>query len=271
MSAQHVYTVLVHGWAGSPRVWNFIPWPDDWTVLPYTLPGHGVRRDETAAGAAQPDGWDIPSAAEDLAAFIRLNVPAGEKALLIGHSMGGQLTLYVHTHHPELVAGEVVLDPALGAESAEIAGQPAMLARLRADAYGTIEDFIQGAFSKFTPDDAREAVVADIRRSNAKALADYFESEYMLPGSFGNREPAVALMRRRTKPVLGIYTTPARADFERSSGTRDVEIWSGGHGHFMFLEDPVRFVDEVVSWAVCRGLYENAEAELKLVSTALSA
>lgn len=50
-----------------------------------------------------------------------------------------------------------------------------------------------------------------------------------------------------------------------------MEIWSGGHGHFMFLEDPVRFVDEVVSWAISRGLYGNAETELRLVPTASSA
>lgn len=66
--------------------------------------------------------------------------------LLIGHSMGGQLTLYVHTHYPQLVAGEVVLDPALGASEEEVAGQSAMLDNLRRDAYATIESFIHGVF-----------------------------------------------------------------------------------------------------------------------------
>ena len=101
-------------------------------------------------------------------------------------------------------------------------------------------------------------------------IADYFRSEYMDPESFGNRKPAVAMGLKRTKPTLGIYLTPARAGFERECGTADVEIWSGGHGHFMFLEDPVRFSDEVVSWAISRGLYENADAELRLVSAALA-
>ncbi|KAB8286994.1 alpha/beta hydrolase [Bifidobacterium ramosum] len=265
MSAWHVYAVPVHGWAGSSRVWDFVRWPDDWTVLPYELPGHGTRRDDNPAGAQSP--FTIPAAGEDLADFIRRNVPSGERVLLIGHSMGGQFTLHVHVHHPELVAGEVVIDPALGARQAEIDGQPAMLEALRADAYGTIESFIQGAFSAYTSQRVREAIVADIRRADPRALADYYQSEYMDPESFGNWDPAIAMMKRRTKPTFGIYTTPARADFERASGTEDVAIWSGGHGHFLFLEDPVRFADEVVSWAISRGLYENVGAELRLVPT----
>lgn len=105
----------------------------------------------------------------------------------------------------------------------------------------------------------------DIRRADAQALADYYQSEYMDPDSFGNRAPAIELGRKRTKPTLGIYTTPLRADFELVCGTADVSIWSGGHGHYMFLEDPVRCIDEVVSWAISRGLYKNAQEELKLV------
>lgn len=155
MSAQHVYAVLIHGWAGSPRVWNFVPWSQDWTVLPYTLPGHDERRDEGPC--------TIPSAGEDLAAFIRCNVPSGEQVLLIGHSMGGQLTLCVHTHYPQLVAGEVVLDPALGVSEEEVAGQSAMLDNLRRDAYATIESFIHGAFSRFTSDKAKTVIMKDIR------------------------------------------------------------------------------------------------------------
>lgn len=262
MESKQVYAVLIHGWAGSVRVWDRIGWPGDWTVLPYELPGHGSRRDEGP--------WTIPGAGEDLAEFIRRNVPAGERAILIGHSMGGQLSLYVHVHYPELVAGEIVMDPALGAEDAEIAGQPTLLKALTDDAYGTTEGFIQGAFSPYTPQSVREMVVEDVRRTNPQAIADYFRSEYMDPESFGNRKPAVAMGLKRTKPTLGIYLTPARAEFERECGTADVEIWSGGHGHFMFLEDPVRFSDEVVSWAISRGLYENADAELRLVSAALS-
>ncbi|NEG88526.1 alpha/beta fold hydrolase [Bifidobacterium aerophilum] len=266
MSVQQMYVIPVHGWAGSPRVWDFVSWPDDWTVLPYELPGHGTRRDDNPAGPDAP--FTIPAAGEDLADFIRRNVPAGKRALLIGHSMGGQLTLHVHVHHPELVAGEVVIDPALGAKADEVAGQPVMLKALRDDACDTIESFIQGAFSAYTPQRMREAVVADIRRADPRALADYYQSEYMDPESFGNWDPAIAMMKRRTKPTLGIYTTPARADFERTAGTRDVSIWSGGHGHFLFLEDPVRFADEVVSWAISRGVYENVGAELRLVTAA---
>jgi len=87
------------------------------------------------------------------------------------------------------MAAEQTAEETLGAEDAEIAGQPTLLKALTDDAYGTTEGFIQGAFSPYTPQSVREMVVGDVRRTNPQAIADYFRSEYMDPESFGNRKP----------------------------------------------------------------------------------
>lgn len=243
------YVVLVHGWAGSPSVWNGIDWPADWNVHAYTLPGHADRRDDGP--------FTIPSAAADLADYIRRVVPAGKQALLIAHSMGGQLSLAVHANHPELVAGEVVIDPAYGAmdEEAKPEYHERFLNVMREYPTDTVLDFIEGAHSPSIPDAVWNGVLDDVRRTNPQALVDYYVSEYLAPGAFGIYDATVPVASRRTKPTLGIYPGLGRALFERSCGTGDVTVWSGGHRHFLFLEDPRRFRDEVVGWAISRGLY----------------
>ncbi|NMM94120.1 alpha/beta hydrolase [Bifidobacterium sp. DSM 109957] len=133
--------VLVHGWGSSPRTWEGIVWPEGWRILPYTLPGHGNRRDEGS--------WTIPSASEDLVGFIRQSVPAGERVLLIGHSMGGQLTAMVQAQHPELVLGEVVIDPAYGGDDspAAVAQMMSQLEAMRSDPLGTLLQFSARCFN----------------------------------------------------------------------------------------------------------------------------
>ncbi|MBW3093336.1 alpha/beta hydrolase [Bifidobacterium sp. 82T10] len=254
------YAVLVHGWAGSPRVWDGIDWPDDWNVHAYTLPGHGERRDDGP--------WTIPSAAEDLADYIRNTVPAGKQALLIAHSMGGQLSLAVHANHPELVAGEVVIDPAYGAmgEEATRAFHERFLERMSDDPTKAVLDFIEGAHSPAIPGDVWNGVLSDVHRTNPQALVDYYVSEYLAPGAFGVCDQTVPVARKRTKPTFGIYPGVERARFEQSCGTFDVTVWSGGHRHFLFLEDPRRFRDEVVGWALSRKLYVPSPAHLTAIA-----
>ncbi|PJM73752.1 hypothetical protein CS006_00760 [Bifidobacterium primatium] len=256
MSSSATYAVLVHGWGGSPKTWEPVRWPESWKVLAYTLPGHAER--------AQEGPWTIPSAAEDLAAYIRENVPTGARTLLIAHSMGGQLSMLVNADHPELIDGEVVIDPAYNGDDspADVERMRRTLDAFRADPHGAMNEFIQGAFSKYLPDESRRAIMDDADRTNGTALADYFSSEYLEEGSFGLRGHTPEVAKRRTRPVLGFYTSQSRGDYERACDPEglDVEIslWASDHGHFMHMEDPGRFSDETVRWAVEHGLADTS-------------
>ncbi|PJM75508.1 alpha/beta fold hydrolase [Bifidobacterium simiarum] len=242
-----VYAVLIHGWGGSPHSWDPVVWPKDWHVLEYTLPGHAERFDDGP--------WTIRSASEDLARYIETHVPAGHPALLIAHSMGGQLSLWMNANRPDLVAGEVVIDPAYGGDDSaeDVAQSVSTLSALRADAYGTMREFIKGAFSPYLGQEARQAIVDDIPRTNPKALADYFESEYLDDDSFGLKRDSRPMMARRTRPVLGIYRTEERGDFERENDPDsvpvEISVWGSDHGHFLHMEEPERFAGEVIAWA----------------------
>ena len=66
----------------------------------YNLPNHGKR------GGEEP--FSLPYLLSDLEA--QLQTASIERALFIGHSLGGQLALHYATSHPEHVAGICLLD-----------------------------------------------------------------------------------------------------------------------------------------------------------------
>lgn len=243
-----VLAITVHGWGGSPRSWDPVAFPANWIVTPYTLPGHDTRRDDGP--------FEIPSAGEDLTGFIigartaRPNLPV----VLIAHSMGGQLSAWVNARHPDLIDGEVVIDPAYNGldDPDSLTDLRDVLNRLQADPYGTMHQFLGGARSKFLPEDRYEAIEADIERTNPQALPDYFLSEYFEPGAFGLIGHTREVTGLRTKPVLGFYTTAARGEAERACDPAglpvEISVWEGGHGHFMHQEDPDRFIGETERW-----------------------
>lgn len=252
MNPKETHAVLIHGWGSSARTWQTVSWPQAWHVHAYELPGHGARNEEGP--------WSIPFAAQDLLGFLREVLPQGARAILVGHSMGGQVSMLVHAQHPELVSGEVVIDPAYngGDSAAQIAETRRTLASLRRDPHGTMTQFARSAFSGYLGAQQRRTILDDVLRTNATALSDYFKSEYLGHDSFGLHRDTLRVARHRTRPVLGFYPSAQRGDLELAANPErldvQVSVWGTDHGHFMHVEDPVRFSSETVTWAIRRGL-----------------
>src|SRR5690606_1970318 len=89
--------LLVHGFAGSKENWLMLlpELPEDWHVLAVDLPGWGEseRRDDAAYGPV--------AQADRLAGFIA-TLPAPPD-LVVGHSMGGQISGLLAARHPDKV------------------------------------------------------------------------------------------------------------------------------------------------------------------------
>lgn len=243
--------VLVHGWGGSARAWDGVRWPESWHTFAFELPGHGAHRNE--------EPFTIRHATDALVEYIR-TVVAGEgdpdaPTIVVAHSMGGQLSLLLNAEHSELLDGEVVIDPAYGAPDTpeEVAQHRADFAGLREHPYETMNRFLQGAFSSYLPDAAREAVLADVKRTNPFSLADYYFDEYLSAVQIGLCPATRLVAAKRTRPVLGIYRTEDRAAMERELNLNVVpcraEAWGGEHGHYLQLELPERLVESVAAWA----------------------
>jgi pimeloyl-ACP methyl ester carboxylesterase len=76
--------VLVHGWTCALEFWTLQiqALQDEFRIVAYDLRGHG--------GSAPSSGGDysIDAQRDDLEAVLRAAVPAGERAVLVGHSLG---------------------------------------------------------------------------------------------------------------------------------------------------------------------------------------
>src|SRR4051794_16229241 len=113
--------LLVHGWGGDSRAWSGLTF-EGRRVITVDLRGHG--RSPVLA-----DGYRPADYAADLAALVdRLKVGP---VVAVGHSMGGQIVVELALEHPDLVAAVVAVDPAYGADEAEVATFEQRLAALR--------------------------------------------------------------------------------------------------------------------------------------------
>jgi pimeloyl-ACP methyl ester carboxylesterase len=81
--------VLVHGWLSSSRIWHHQvqALSDDLRVVTCDLRGHG-----RSAPAATGD-YSTAALADDLAAVLDHTVPAGERVVVAGHSMGAMVVV----------------------------------------------------------------------------------------------------------------------------------------------------------------------------------
>ncbi|NMN00880.1 hydrolase [Bifidobacterium sp. DSM 109958] len=241
------YVVLVHGWGGSPEAWRGVEWPERWRPLAYELPGHGDRRGDRP--------FTIRHAADGLAEFIRTHVESDRPVIVVAHSMGGQLSLLLNAEHPELLDGEVVIDPAYGAPDTpeEVAQHRKDLNDLRERPYGTMLRFLHGAFSPYLSEAAKESILVDVGRTEPRSLADYYWDEYLSDAQVGLYPATKRVAARRTRPVLGIYRTPDRAEMEESLNPGILpcrtEAWGADHGHYLQLEAPDRLVGSIMAWA----------------------
>ncbi len=111
--------VLVHGWGMSSRFWQYQlrDLRGDRRVVVYDQRGHG------ASGRPLDDDYSLEALAADLEAVLASEVPPGQRALLVGHSLGAMSVLaWAHRHLdevPERLAGAILMntsvEPATGA------------------------------------------------------------------------------------------------------------------------------------------------------------
>jgi pimeloyl-ACP methyl ester carboxylesterase len=229
--------LFVHGWGADRRSWEHIaelvaPWAD---VLAPDLAGHGE--------AAATGELTIDRLVDDLAGLVS----DGGPVVAIGHSMGGQVVARLAVRRPELVRAIGVIDPAYGADDAEVEHCPEVLADLRRRGTEAGVEFVDRALAGNA---LHEAVRAQMDHTPGPVLAGLYESMYLAPGSIGARAATSAFLPRLTKPCLSLYSTEYAADFARSlswpTGSA-IEVWPGTT-HYLHQQYPERFVDLLMRW-----------------------
>jgi pimeloyl-ACP methyl ester carboxylesterase len=131
--------VLVHGVGGShlywPRELQRLP---SATVLALDLPGHG-RSDGPGCNT-------IESYRDALVGF--LDATATQRAVIVGHSMGGAVALLAALTHPQRVAGLVLIGT-----GARLRGGPSVLERLNSSSKNVIDSILRSAWAESTPEE----------------------------------------------------------------------------------------------------------------------
>ena len=141
----------------------------------------------------------------------------------------------------------VVIDPAYGADDAEVERCPGVLADLRRRGTEAGVEFVDRALSGST---LHEVVRAQMARTPGPVLASLYESMYLAPGSIGARAATRAFLPTLTNPCLSLYSTEYAADFARAlSWPPDsaVEVWPGAT-HYLHQQYPDRFAELLMRW-----------------------
>jgi pimeloyl-ACP methyl ester carboxylesterase len=233
-----VKLLLVHGWGADRHAWDTIadqlaPWAD---VLAPDLAGHGSRAEE--------GGLTVDRLVSDLAEQV------DEPVVAIGHSMGGQVVVRLAAQHPSLVESLVVIDPAYGADDAEMAGAPAVLADLRDRGAAAGVDFVDRALAAVEGSPLHQEARAQMARTPGVVLADLYESMYLSHGSIGARPATRAFLPTLTKPCLSLYSTEHAATFARSipwPPGSTIHVWPGTT-HYLHQQHPTLFTELLRSW-----------------------
>jgi pimeloyl-ACP methyl ester carboxylesterase len=237
-----VTLVLVHGWGSSSTTWatQLGGLVKIGRVIGLDLRGHG------GSEAGEVGQSSISQLAADVCAVIEL--AGGHPVILVGHSMGGNVVSAIAVERPDLVSGVVVIDPAYGADDAELLTVPGRVAVHRRWGAFAPGDTV-GGFSA----DATDAMRYDARHNLLQVpgwiLADLVNSIYVDDGAFGHEDDARRYLAHRLQPTLALYPTEARASTERSRehvGTTIVV--SPVDSHFLHQERPEWFVDTLSTW-----------------------
>ena len=124
--------VLVHGWTCAAEFWKLQAeaLAERFRVVAYDLRGHG------SSGRATSGDYSIEAFGADLEAVLRSSVPAGERALVVGHSLGAMSIVSWAGEHPEKVeervSAAILVNTGVGdliSRSLVVEGVPEVLAR----------------------------------------------------------------------------------------------------------------------------------------------
>jgi pimeloyl-ACP methyl ester carboxylesterase len=223
------------------------------------LRGHGASRsqwtaEDWRAGRVRDADFTPRALAADLA--LLLTALRTGPVVAVGHSMGGQVVTALAVEAPGLVSALVVLDPAYGADDAEIARIPGEQAALRAEGSSWAARFVAGAFSAQAVPGLSEREQRLMTATDPHVLAAAREGMYLAVDSFGARRAATEYLERCDIPTLAIYSHAPAADWHRAHDLRSdasgVEFIPHV-GHYLQIEAP-QAVAELINSFVARTL-----------------
>jgi pimeloyl-ACP methyl ester carboxylesterase len=231
--------VFIHGWTCDLTFWRGqAPLYEKRRSLLVDLPGHGQ--------SSKPEAnYTMDRLARGVEAAMR---DAGvERAVLVGHSMGGPVALAFVRLFPEKTKAVVFVDAFLPSpppvteqdRAKQKQNNEASTALVKAANYKTFAGMvINGMFTDKTPPEMRTEIKTKMLAAKQQVLVSAWEGMQTIPApeaSESYKIPALAIMTAGS--TRAAYETRLHAVFP---DLRGFETWDGS-GHFLMMESPERF------------------------------
>jgi pimeloyl-ACP methyl ester carboxylesterase len=156
--------VLLHSSAGNVSHWaGLLPHlRRTRRALALDLPGHGR--------SPAPPRWSIPDQAEQVAET--LTASGIRDFVLVGHSLGGAISVALAGAHPERVAGLFLLDPAADGRAIPAEAASGLMRKLRSDAYQATADAYWETLLVGARPATRQRLFADLHATAPVAITE---------------------------------------------------------------------------------------------------
>ena len=222
--------VFVHGWSCDRSYWESqVPFfSPRYQVVTIDLGGHG----ESGTGRST---WTMPSFGEDVAAVVNRLGPG--PAVLIGHSMGGDVIVEAAVRLPGRIAGLVWVDTyrslGKGRSPEEV---ERFAAPFRSDFPSSTREFVRTMFPASADPGLVDRVVEDMASAPPEVALSALEHAISFKPEIVSSLPSLRLPFVAINPDDG---GPTDVEGLERYGIETVLL--PGVGHFLMMEDPDAF------------------------------
>ena len=237
--------VFIHGWTCDLTFWRGqAPVYEKQRALLIDLPGHGESGKPDVAYTEERFARAIDAVLRDAKV---------ERAVLVGHSMGGTVAFTFVRLFPAKSKGLVLVDayvPQTPKDEAERAKAKArmepFLASFRAPGYReTAGKMVEGMFSANTTPAMREEIRTKMAKAPQHVMASAMEGMFAAEGPKpGETFKLPVMVIVAASPARAAEEAQLRAEFP---GLRKFDAWDGA-GHFLMMESPGRFNQELTEF-----------------------
>lgn len=238
--------MLLHGWTADAHDWSWqLPVLEArYRTVAVDLRGHG-------RSAVPPSGYYRPTDyAGDIEALIAEKYK-GERFILIGHSMGGQIAARVAARRPDLVEAVISVDGSLGfsQEAATLFGKVAHDLN-SGDPRAIATALFTQVATKETPAAFQRWHARRVEGMPLHVLRESFGPLFVGPGQVGTGPQSEAFLKSIRTPIYLMCLDPVQAQRMKaclSHPASKVEAWDRS-GHWIMQDRPDDVNAALTTW-----------------------
>jgi len=238
--------MFIHGWSCDSHDWSWqLPWFENkYRTVAIDLRGHGSS-EVTPSGTYKPDDF-----VADLETLISTNYK-GQKFVLIGHSMGGQIAARLAVKRPDLVSAVVSVDGALGfSEEAATVFAKTVEGLLSNNPGGATAELFAGAYGSKTDPAFKRWHARRAQGMQAHVLREAFPPLFFGPDQVAIGDASAKFCATVTVPLYHLCRDPAQAERMRrwfSNPKSKVDVWPDS-GHWIMQDSVAAMNTSVMKW-----------------------